>query len=98
MEDRPTEDVVESVNRELNLIKSCPVYQAGQFREVRRLATSGPHDGVTRESPKQMRARFVARRLAPSLDANVYSPSPGLEVTRGLVDVALPERPHHSAR
>ena len=36
-----------------------------------------------------MRARFVVRQFANSLDANFYSPTPGLEVTRVLLAMAL---------
>ena len=36
-----------------------------------------------------MRARFVARQFAHSLDANFYNPTPGLEVTRVLLAMAL---------
>ena len=36
-----------------------------------------------------MRARFAARQFANSLDANFYSPTPGLEVTRVLLAMAL---------
>ena len=36
-----------------------------------------------------MRARFVVRQFANSLDVNFYSPTPGLEVTRVLLAMAL---------
>ena len=36
-----------------------------------------------------MRARFVVRQFANSLDAHFYSPTPGLEVTRVLLAMAL---------
>ena len=36
-----------------------------------------------------MRARFVVRQFATCLDANFYSPTPGLEVTRVLLAMAL---------
>ena len=36
-----------------------------------------------------MRARFVVRQFANSLDANFYRPTPGLEVTRVLMAMAL---------
>ena len=38
-----------------------------------------------RKGPEQVRARFVVRQFANSLDANFYSPTPGLEVTRVLL-------------
>ena len=36
-----------------------------------------------------MRARFVVRQFANSLDTNFYSPTSGLEVTRELLAMAL---------
>ena len=42
-----------------------------------------------REGPKQVRARFVVKQFAKSLDANFYSPTPGLEVTIVLLAMAL---------
>ena len=74
MEELPLDDVVEGVNRELDLVK----------------AKSGPHDGATgKRDQTSVRARFVVRQFAKSLDANIYSPTPGLEVTRVLLAMAL---------
>ena len=42
-----------------------------------------------KKGPKQVRARFVVRQFANTLDANFYSPTPGLEVTRVLLAMAL---------
>ena len=36
-----------------------------------------------------VRARLVVRQFATYLDANVYSPTPGLEFTRVLLPMAL---------
>ena len=47
LEELPLDEVVEGVNRELDLMKSFPCIK--QFRELRWLAKSGPHDGATRE-------------------------------------------------
>ena len=41
------------------------------------------------EGTKQVRARFVVRQFANSLHANFCSPTPGLEVTRVLMAMAL---------
>ena len=43
------------------------------------------------KGPKQVRARFVVGQFANSLDANFYNPTPGLEVTRVLLAMALSE-------
>ena len=42
-----------------------------------------------RKGPKQVRARFVVRQFANSLDANFHSPTLGLEVTRVSLAMAL---------
>ena len=42
-----------------------------------------------KKGPKQVRARFVVRQFANSVDANFYSPTPGLEVTKVLLAMAL---------
>ena len=88
LEDLPTEEVVEGVNRELDLMKSFPVYQAVPRSEVTGKVWS-TRWCYRRKGPKQVRARFVVRQFATSLDANFYSPTPGLEVTRVLLAMAL---------
>ena len=80
--------LVEGVNRELDLMKSFPVY-----RGVPRAEATGKICSTRwcyrRKGPKKVRARFVVRQFANSLDANLYRPTPGLEVTRVLMAMAL---------
>ena len=45
LEELPLDEVVEGVNRELDLMRSFPVYQAVPRAEV--MAKSCPHDGAT---------------------------------------------------
>ena len=59
-------------SRELHLMKSFPEYPA-----VPRAQVTGK---VWRKGPKQVRARYVVRQFATSLDAIFYSPTLGLEV------------------
>ena len=88
MEELPLDEVVEGVNRELDLMKSSPVHQA-----VPRAAATGKVWSTRwcykRKGPKQVRTRFVLRQFANSLDANFYTHTPGLEVTRVLLAMAL---------
>ena len=83
LEDLLLDDVVEGVNRELDLMKSFPVYQAVPRAEV--TGKVCPHDCATRK-------RDQVRQLANSLDANFYSPTPGLEVTRVWLAMALSKK------
>ena len=76
LEEVHLDEVVEDVNRELDLMRSFPVHQA-----VPRAEVTGK---VWEKGPKQVRARFVVRQFANSLEANFYSPTPALEVTRVL--------------
>ena len=76
LEEVPLDEVVEGVNRELDLMKSFPVYQAVPRAEVTGKVWS------TRWCYR-VRARFVVRQFANSLDEHFYSPT-------GPV-----ERPHH---
>ena len=69
LEELPLDDVVEGVNRELDLMKSFPVYQAVPRDEVTRKVWS-TRWCYRKKGPKQVRARFVARQSANSLDAN----------------------------
>ena len=68
---------------ELDLMKSFPVYQAVPRAEVTGKVWS-TRRCYRKKGPKQVRARFVVRHFANSLDANFYSPTPGLEVMRVL--------------
>ena len=88
LEELPLDEVVERVNRELGLMKSFPVYQAVPRAEVTNKVWS-TRWCYRKKGPKQVRARFVVREFANSLDANFYSPTPGLEVTRVLLAMAL---------
>ena len=97
LEDLPTEEVVEGVNRELDLMKSFPVYPAVPRAEVTGKVWS-TRWCYRRKGPNQVRARFVVRQFATSLDANFYSPTPGLQVTRVFVSDGSVTRPHHFAR
>ena len=88
LEDLPTEEVVEGVHRELDLMKSFPAHQPLPRAEVTVKVWSARWF-PRRKGPKQVRARFVMR-FATSLDANFYSPTPGFEVTRvGGISVAF---------
>ena len=80
--------MIKGVNRELDLMKSFPVYQAVPRAEVtgKVWSTRWCH---WRKGPQQVRARFVVRQFANSLDASFYSPTLGLEVTRVLSAMAL---------
>ena len=88
LEELPLDEVVEAVNRELDLMKSFPVYQTVPRAEVTGKVWS-TRWCYRKKGPKQVRARFVVRQFANSLDANFYSPTPGLEVTRVLLAMAL---------
>ena len=76
------------VNRELDLMKSFPVYQAVPRVEVTGKVWS-TRWCYRRKGPKQVRARFVVRQFANTLDANFCSPTPGLEAGRVLLAFAL---------
>ena len=76
MEGLSLDEVVEGVNRELDLMTSFPVYQAVPKVEVTGKVWS-TRWCYRRKGPKQVRVRFVVRQLAISLDANFYSPTPG---------------------
>ena len=69
-------------------MKSFPVYQAVPRAEVTGKVWS-TRWCYRKKRPKHVRARFVVRQFAKFLDANFYSPSPGLEVTRVLLAMAL---------
>ena len=60
LEDLPTEEVAEGVNRELDLMKSFPVHQAVPRAEVTCKVWS-TRWCYRRKGPKQVRARFVVR-------------------------------------
>ena len=77
LEELLLDEVVEGVNRELDLMKSFSVYQAVPRVEVTGRVWS-TRWCYRRKGPKQVRARFVVRQFANSLDANLYSPTPGL--------------------
>ena len=76
------------MNRELDLMNSFPVYAA-----VPKAEATGQNWSTRwcarKKGPKQVRALFVVRHFANSLDAAFYSPTPGLEVTRVLMAMAL---------
>ena len=88
LEELHLDEVGEGVNRELDLMKSFPVYHAVPRAEVTGKVWS-THRCYRKKGPTQVRARFVVRQFAISLDANFYSPTAGLEVTRVLLAVAL---------
>ena len=88
LEDFPLDEVVEGVNLELDLMKSFPVHQAVPRAEVTSKVWS-TRWCYRRRRPKQVRARFVVRQFANSLDANFYSDILWLEVTRVLLAMAL---------
>ena len=69
-------------------MKCFPVYQAVPRAEVtgKVWSTRWCH---RKKGPKQVGARFVVRQFENSLDANFYSPTPGLEVARVLLAMAL---------
>ena len=78
LEELPTEEVVEGVNRELDLMKSFPVYQAVPRAEVSGKVWS-TRWCYRKKGPKQVRARF------DSLDANFYSPRSLLKVSTSTI-------------
>ena len=88
LEELHLDDVVEGVNRELDLMKSFPVYQAVPRAEATGKFWSTRWCYKTKR-PKQVRTRFAVRQFATSLDATFYSPTPGLEVTRVLMAMAV---------
>ena len=88
LEELHLDEVVEGVNRELDLMNSFPVCQAVPRAEVTGKVWS-TRWCYRRKGPKQVRAHFVVRQFANSLDANFYSPTPVLEVTRVLLAMAL---------
>ena len=69
LEELPLDEVIEGVNRELDLMKSFPVYQTVPKAEVTSKVWS-TRWCYRRKGPKQVRARFVVRQFANSLDAN----------------------------
>ena len=91
LEELPLDEVVEGVNRDLDLMKSFPVYQAVPRADVTGKVWS-TRWCYRRKGPKQVRARFVMRQFSNSLDANFYGPTPGLEVTRVLFEMALSKK------
>ena len=88
LEDLPTEEVVEGVSCELDLMRSFPVCYAVPRAEVTGKVWS-TRWCYRRKGPKQVRARFVVRQFTTSLDANFYSPTPGLESHDSLLAMAL---------
>ena len=91
LEELLLDEVVGGVNRELNLIKSFPVYQAVPRAELTGKVWS-TRWCYRRKGPKQVRARFVVRQFANSLDAN-WARGHESVVGGGRV-----ERPHHFVR
>ena len=88
LEELLLDEVVEGANRELDLMNRFPVCQTIPRDEVtgKVWSTRWFHRN---KGPKQVRARFVVRQFENSLDANFYSPIPGLWVTRVLLAMAL---------
>ena len=72
--------MTESVNRGLEWMKSFPVCQAVPRAEVIGEVWS-TRWSYRRKGARKVRAQFVVRQFATPLDATVYSPTPGLEVT-----------------
>ena len=85
-EDFPIEELVEGVNRELDLMKSFPVFHQTVPRAKVSSIVWSTRWCHKRKGPKQMRALSVVRQFATSLDANFSSPTPGLEVTSFVSD------------
>ena len=94
LEELPLDEVVEGVNRELNLMKSFPVYQAVPRGEATGKIWS-TRWCYRRKGPKQVRARFVVRQFANSPDANFYSPTLGLEGHESMLAMALSKETHN---
>ena len=69
LEELRLDEVVAGVNRELDLMKSFPVFQAVPRAEVTGKVWS-TRWCYKRKGPKQVRARFVVRHFANTLDAN----------------------------
>ena len=78
LEELHLDEVVEGANREFDLMNSFPGYQA-----VPRAEATGKFWSTRwcyrKKGTKQVKARFVERQFANSLDAAFYSPTPGLE-------------------
>ena len=74
LEELHLDEVVAGVNRELDLMKSFPVFQAVPRAEVTGKVWS-TRWCYKRKGPKQVRARFVVRHFANNLDANFYTAS-----------------------
>ena len=76
------------VEREMDLMKSFPVFEPTPRAEAttKVWSTCWCH---RRKGPEFVRSRFVVRQFADSGDSVFYSPTPGLEVTRVLLALAL---------
>ena len=92
LEDLPIEEVVEGVNRELDLMKSCPVHQTVPRAEVTGKVWS-TRWCYRRTGPKQVRARFVVRQFATSVDAKFYSSRSILfgDISVAFMNTPMPE-------
>ena len=73
LEELPLDEVIEGVHRELDFMKSFPVYQAVLRAEAVGKCWS-PRWCYKSTGRKHVRARFVVRQFANSLDANFYTP------------------------
>ena len=88
LEEVHLDEVVEDVNRELDLMRSFPVHQAVPRAEVTGKVWS-TRWCYRKKGPRQVRTRFVVRQFANSLEANFHGPTPALEVTSVLLAMAL---------
>ena len=97
LEELPLDEVVEGVNRELDLMKSFPVYQAVPRAEVTGKVWS-TRWCYRRKGFKQVRARFVVRQFANFLDAKLLQSHSWARGHESVVIDGSGERPHHFVR
>ena len=97
LEELPLDEVVGGVNRELDLMKSFPVYLAVPRAEVTGKVWS-TRWCYRKKGPKQVRARFVVRQFANSLDAKLLQSHSWARGHESVVSDGSVERPHHFVR
>ena len=97
LEELPLDEVVEDVNRELDLVKSFPVCLAVPRAEVTGKVWS-TRWCYRKKRPKQVRARFVVRQFANSLGCKLLQSHSWARGHESVVSDGSVERPHHFVR
>ena len=82
------------MNRELDLMKSFPVYQAVPRAEVTRKVWS-TRWCCKRKGPKQVKARFGVRQFATSVDAKFLQFHSWARGQKSVVSNSCVARPYH---